>query len=156
VRRNRVQERGEIIYSFLRDRLNEPFTIKELMSALSLHDGSTTRAAIRRARDLAADDGLCFPVACWDNGLSYCVTDVPATVIDPSIHLGKIALGVGVRKDVHDDFIRSRMAKLTPVDRAMFHSLEKFEAAQREQRAAYADVLKAITEIRRSQRGDTA
>lgn len=154
--RSRVQERAEIIYSFLREHLNTPYTIDELLSALSLHDGSTTRAAIRAARDLAAEDGLCLPVACWENGRTYCVTDVGAAAIDPSIHLGKIALGVGVRKDVHDEFIRARMNKLTPADRAMFNSLEKFEAAQREQRAAYAEVLNAITAVRRSQREDGA
>lgn len=147
--RGRVDQRAETIYAFLKKNLNKPFVIGDLMKKTSLRDSSTTRAAIRKARDLAARDGLCFPVACWDNGNTYCVTDVPQAAIDPSIHLGKIAQGVGVRKDVHDDFIRARMNKLTPGERAMFHSLEHFEKAQRESREAYIGVLKAMSSMRR-------
>lgn len=149
--RHRTEDRAREIYAFLKANLNTVYKIKDLLDELGLYDGTTTRSAIRRARDMAADDGLCFPVACFDNGLTYCVTDDPGAVIDPSMHLAKIANGVGVRKDIHDDFIRSRMAKLAPVDRAMFNSLEKFEFAQREQRVAYAEVLKAITAVRRNQ-----
>lgn len=148
--RHRVSDRAMTIYMFLRENLNQPYTIGELMTATQLHDGQTTRAAIRMARGFAQDDGLCLPVACWDNGNTYCVTDVAATVIDPAIHLGKIAVGLGVRKDVHDEFIRARMAHLAPRDREMVKSLEHFEAAQREQRAAYGAVLKAITAVRRA------
>jgi hypothetical protein len=124
------------------------------MAATGLRDSATTRAAIKKARGLAEDDGLCFPVACWDNGNTYCVTDTATAVIDPAIHLGKIANGVGVRKDIHDDFIRSRMNHLTPAERAMFHSLEEYEASQRQNRQAYASLLKAVTGMRRESRKD--
>lgn len=147
--RSRVEERAQRIYTFLAAHLNTPYTIDALLRKTQLRDGSTTRAAIKRARELATEDGLCLPVACWDNGNTYCVTDVGAAAIDSTIHLGKIAQGVGVTKDVHDAFIRSRMSKMTSSERAMFNGMERLEAGQREQRAAYIELLKAMTAIRR-------
>lgn len=152
--RQRVAERAELIYGYLRENLNEPHSIHDLLGALSMQPTNTTRRAIRKARDLAESDGLCFPIACPANGNTYCVTDDPSAAVDPSLHLGSIALGVGVRKDVHDDFIRSRMAQLSPVERSMFHSIEKYEEAQRASRVAHQEVIKAMVGMRRAGRED--
>lgn len=148
--RSRVADRAGKIYDFLKANINTLYTFDDLCRALGLQDGSTTRAAIRRARGLAEEDDLCFPVACWDNGLTYCVTDDPNAVVDSSLHLGSIANGVGVRKDIHDAFIASRMAKLAPTDRAIVHSIDRFEAAHREQRKAYTEIIKMAREMRRA------
>lgn len=150
--RNRVKTRARAIYAHLRANLNTPFTIDELLVEVGYQDGATTRSAIRRARDLAQADGLCLPVACPANDNTYCVTDHPGAVVDPAIHLGNIALGVGARKDVHDEFIRSRLAQLSPTERAMITSLDKFDAAAREQREAHHEVMKAMVAMRREQR----
>lgn len=150
--RSRVEQRARRVYEHLKGNRNKPYRLPDLLAALNLQDSRTTRAAIRRAREYAAEDGLCFPVACPANGHTYCVTDDPSAVVDPSMHLGRIGLGIGVRKDVHDDFIRSRSAQLTPVERSMVHSLEKYEAAQRASREAYSDITKAMVAMRREQR----
>lgn len=152
--RTRVEDRADLIYAHLKAHLNKPFTIGALMAATGLTDSSTTRSAIKRARALAETDGLCFPVACYDNGNTYTVTDDPTAVVDPSLHLGKIAVGVGVRKDVHDRFIRSRMSHLSPIDRALINNVERYEAAQRDQREAYRALLKTVSEVRRVTKDD--
>lgn len=152
--RNRVEERARAIYDHLRADLNTLYTLHDLLAAVDLRESATTRTAIGKARELAAEDGLCLPVACPANGYTYCVTDDPGAVVDPSMHLGRISIGVGVRKDVHDDFIRSRMSKLSPADRSMFHSLEKYEEAQRATREAYNEITKAMVAVRRERRDE--
>lgn len=153
--RSRVDDRAQLIYDFLKANLNTVYKIGDLLGALDLNDGTTTRTAIRRARGLAVEDGLCFPVACPANGFTYCVTDNPSAALDPAIHLGGIGLGVGVRKDVHDEFIRSRMAELTPSERSLVLSIDHMDAAQRESRKAQREVLKAIVGFRRGLRDET-
>lgn len=152
--RTRVNDRAQLIYDFLKLNLNTVYKIGDLLTELDLNDSKTTRTAIRRARGLAEKDGLCFPVACPANGFTYCVTDNPAAVLDPSIHLGTIGVGVGVRKDVHDEFMRSRMAQLSPSERSLVLSMEHMDAAAREQRQAYGEVMKAIVGLRRGLRKD--
>ena len=153
--RSRVDDRARAIYEFLSSNLNKPYALGDLLAAIGHRDSCTTRSAIRKARTLAEEDGVCFPIACPANGNTYCVTDNPAAVVDPSIHLGSIALGVGVRKDVHDEFIRSRMAQLDPVDRAMVHSLDRMGAAQRETRDAHREMMKAMVAMRRGRRDES-
>jgi hypothetical protein len=150
--RNRVEERAVAIYTYLRDHLNEPHDKPTLLKAVELRDSHTTTAAIKRAWDLAEADGLFFPVACPANGMTYCVTNDPSVVLDPALHLGSIATGVGVREDIHARFMQSRMSKMKPAERAIVNSMDKFEAAQREMRSAYADVLKAFVGSRRERR----
>jgi hypothetical protein len=147
-----VDERAEQIYKFLHAHLNEPFRLSQLLKAVEQHPGHKTRAAIRRARGLAEADGLCFPVACPANGQTYCVTNDPKSVVDPAIHLGTIEVGVGIRKDMHDKFMQSRMNRLSPADRSMVNSMDKFEGAQRAMRSAYAEVLSAMVAMRRERR----
>lgn len=146
--RGRVDDRARRIYEFLKANLNRPFLIGDLLAAVDLHDSQTTRAAIRRARGFAADDGLCFPVACPANGKTYCVTDEPSVVVDPALHLGAIAIGVGVRKDVHDEFMRERMSKLSPAERALVHVLEKWGATERAHRQVQGEFLTAMVAMR--------
>ena len=152
--RDRVEERAQMIYVYLKARLNQPLTIGQLLQGTGLRDSATTRSGIRRARDHAERDGLCFPVACPANGFSYTVTDDPSAAFDPSLHLGRLAQGIGVRKDVHDDFIRARMSKLTQSERAMFHATEKYEQAQRASREAYQEITKALVGLRRESRSE--
>lgn len=147
--RNRVEGRAQAIFDFLQENLNVPFTIDQLMAETGLQDSATTRAAIRRARGIAEDAGLCFPVACHANGNTYCVTDDPSAVLDPAIHLGAIAQGVGTRKDVHDSFMQKRMAQMSPADRQIFNHLESLDAAARQQREAHRSLLKTLMAVRK-------
>lgn len=147
--RNRVNDRAHTIFLFLQENLNKPYTFGDLMQATRLQDGATTRAAIRKARDLAEDAGLCFPVACAANGNTYCVTDDPSAVLDPAIHLGSIAEGVGARKDVHDSFMQSRMAQMSPAERRVANQLAELDEAARQQRRAHQGLLKTLVAMRR-------
>lgn len=154
--RNRVNDRAHTIFMFLEENLNKPYTIGDLLAATGLQDGATTRAAIRKARALAEDAGLCMPVACPANGHTYCVTDDPQAVLDPAIHLGAIATGVEVTKEVHDSFMQSRMSQLTPAERKLLHALGEMGETDRAQRRARQSVLQATIAIRREARKEAS
>lgn len=154
--RTRVTDRAHTIFTFLEENLNKPYTITELLEAVGLQDGATTRAAIRQARHLAEDAGLCLPVACPANGHTYCVTDDPRAALDPAIHLGSIATGVGVAKDVHESFMQSRMGRLTPAERKLAHALAEADAAAKAQRRTHQAVLQSVVAMRRESRKEVA
>lgn len=154
--RNRIAERSEAIYAFLLERINEKFTIGDLIAELGLQDSRTTRKAIRRAADLAENDGMFLPIACPANGFTYCVTDDPENVVDPTIHLSSIANGVEMRKDSHADFLSSNSHELDPLTRELMKGMSEMEEASRKSRDAYAAMTRTMVAMRREARKEGA
>ena len=113
--RNRVDNRAHLIYDFLAEHMGEGYTMPELCIELDIHDGSTTRAAIRRARDLATEAGYHFPPAIAANGFQYKVTTLAADALDPALQMSRIERGVRVRKEDGYEFIR-RERRTMPAD----------------------------------------
>lgn len=110
--RNRVDNRAHLIYNHLVLHIGESFTMPSLCKALRIKDGSTTRAAVNRARDLATEAGYHFPPAVPANGFRYMVTDLPAEALDPSLHMARIESGVRKRKEDGIEFMRRERNKL--------------------------------------------
>jgi hypothetical protein len=113
--RNRVENRAQMIYTHLMLHRNETFTMPQLCKALGIHDSSTTRTAIRRARDLATEAGYHFPPAVAANGHTYTVTELPERALDPSLHMARIETGIRERKENGIEFMRRERSKL-PAD----------------------------------------
>ena len=154
--RNRVDNRAHLIYDFLAEHMGEGYTMPELCIELDIHDGSTTRAAIRRARDLATEAGYHFPPAIAANGFQYKVTTLAADALDPALQMSRIETGVRKRKEDGLEFIR-RERRTMPADmRPMAELLltvhdETVKALSAIQRGA-DDFVVAIMTARRDQR----
>ena len=112
--RDRVQNRAELIHNFLAANINTGYTKPELLAELNLQAGSTTEAAIRRARGMAAEAGLHFPPAVPANGNRYMVTGLAENALDPTVHMGRIETGVRRRKESGVEFMRRERANLPP------------------------------------------
>jgi hypothetical protein len=108
-----VEQRAGAIYDWLvhPSRFGHGFTLDELLAGTGLANGSKTTAAIRRARDLAAADGLHFPPTMPPH-FRYLVTDDPAEARRPRLRMHAIARGVERRADVGTDFMLARLAQL--------------------------------------------
>jgi hypothetical protein len=113
--RGRVENRARKIYDFLVLNLNEGFTIGELCKRCDITDGTTTRSAIRRARDLATEAGYHFPPAIAANEFTYRVTNLAEHALDPSNQMSRIERGVRLRKEDGIEFMR-RERKSLPSD----------------------------------------
>jgi hypothetical protein len=158
--RNRVAERAEQIYSYLKADLNRPHLIGDILHKLKIKDGATTRAAIKRARELATADGLHFPTACPANNFSYTVTNDPSAAFDPVLHLARLAQGVQATKKVGVDFMDEHVREMQPSDRAMakgYLAFEKtIEDAVSTVQAAAAELTKATVSARREMRSESS
>lgn len=150
--RNRVGVRAQRIYEYLRDRQGQALRKAELLAVLELTDSKTTRSAIQRARELAEADGLYLTVPVYDNGYTMAVTDDASAAVDPAMFLARVGQGVEVPKHIADEFMRSRMEKLSPTDRAYLHLQDKIDAALSGAQAARDEIVRAQIELRREQR----
>jgi hypothetical protein len=154
--RNRVENRAQMIYAHLMLHRNQRFTMPQLCKALGIHDGSTTRTAIRRARGLATEAGYHFPPAVPANGCTYTVTDLPEKALDPSLHMARIETGVRARKENGIEFMRRERNKLPADLRPVVDMHLTIHDAAREalgtiQRAA-DDMVVNLVKARREQR----
>lgn len=154
--RDRVENRAQMIYAHLMLHRNQPYTMPQLCKALGINGGSTTRAAIRRARDLATEAGYHFPPAVPANGQTYTVTDLAEKALDPSLHMARIETGVRERKENGIEFMRRERTKL-PADlrpvvdmHLIIHDAAR-EALGTIQRAA-DDMVVNLVKARREQR----
>lgn len=152
--RNRVSERAELIYLFLSNRRNEVWRKSDVLNELGLQDSKTTRRAIGRARELAADDGLYLTIPDYDNGYTMGLTDDPSAAVDNALWLARVANGVTVPKHIADDFMRERMNKLAGSERAYIHLADKALEATRSIQAASDELVKALMKERRESRRD--
>jgi len=151
--RNRVENRAQRIFVFLRDGFPEQYTIDELCQALDINDGATTRTAITRARDLATAQGLHFPPAVPANGFTYKVTKLPGDALDPALHMARIEAGIRARKEDGVEYMRRRLRdvspELRPVARAFVNIERKTERALAELRREADDMIVEMVKLRR-------
>lgn len=110
--RNRVEIRAKLIFDYLKMHRGRGYTIGELCRVLGIQDGSTTRAAIRRARDLATDAGLHFPPAVSGTAFKYMVTRKPGDAIKPMVQMARIEAGVRARRLDGETFVRARLDEI--------------------------------------------
>jgi len=150
--RNRVGERAELIYLFLSNRVNEVWRKSELLAELELQDSKTTRRAIARARELAADDNLYLTIPDYDNGYTMGLTDDPSSAVDNALWLARVANGVNVPKHIADDFMRERMSKLSGTERAYIRLNDKTIELTRSVQAAADELVKEMIQERRESR----
>jgi len=154
--RRRVENRAQMIYAHLLLHRNQPFTMPQLCKALGFQDGSTTRSAVRRARDLATEAGYHFPPSVAANRHTYTVTDLPEKALDPSLHMARIETGVRKRKENGIEFMRRERNKLPADLRPVVDMHLTVHDAAREalgtiQRAA-DDMVVNLVKARREQR----
>jgi hypothetical protein len=152
--RNRVAERGEQIYAYLKTRQGKSYRRHELLRELRIEDGSTTEAAFRHARDLAEADGLLFPVPCPQNGFTYTVTADPTAALDPALFLARTEQGVRVTTEIHEDFMRSRFRAMDAATRRAAKAWLDFEDVMRKAQEGAAALTKAMVAMRRDGRDD--
>lgn len=150
--RDRVGARAQLIYEHLRTRPGQALRKPDLLAALDLNDSATTRRAIQRARELAEADGLYLTVPVYDNGYTMAVTDDPSAAVDPAMWLARTEHGVGVPRHIADDFMKSRMGKLSASERAYVHLQDQVnELVAATQQSAQA-LAKALMDERRESR----
>lgn len=146
--RNRIENRAQRIFDFLRGHLGDGFTIGELCRALKITDGPTTRNAIGRARDLATIEGLHFPPAVPHGGFKYMVTDRPGDALDPALHMARIESGVAARKDDGLNFMEGKLREMDPADRPVASVLLRMEKRKRKAVAEFEhSMTEAIAEL---------
>lgn len=151
---NKIDLRARRIYDYLRERLNEPVRKQELLDELGLQSSKTTRVAIGRARDLAAADDLYLTIPVEANGFTMAVTDDVSAAVDPALWLSRVEHGVAVPRHIADDFMRSRMENLTPIDRAYVHMQDRINASVGSIQEAASELVKAQMEFRRELRAE--
>lgn len=151
-----LDDRAVVIYAFLRNHLGERYTLEKLCQKLGLRPGTRTRAAIRRARDLATADGLHFPPAVPANGCTYVVTELAEDAIDPALHMSRIEAGARKRADNGFEFMRKEEKTLP---REWRPSIKGYIALRDEQRRSQAaqqrildDMVVEIAQARREAR----
>lgn len=160
--RNRVENRAHLIYEFLSLHMGEGFTLPQLCEELDIEPGSTTRTAIRRARDLATEVGLHFPPAVPQNGSTYRVTNLAADAFDPTLQMGRVRRGVEDREAVGVEFMRQERNKLDPADRPLVDSyIEVYDTTAKALasiRKSFDDTVMYLVSVRRKARDleDTA
>ena len=154
--RNRVENRAHLIFEFLASHMGEKFTLPELCEELSIEPGSTTRTAIRRARDLATEAGLHFPPAVPQNGMRYMVTNLAADALDPTLQMGRIRSGVANRENTGVEFMKRERAKLPPDLRPIVTSYielkDVIDKTQAQIQRSFDDAVLAFVKARREQR----
>lgn len=154
--RNRVDNRAHLIYDFLALHLGDGFTMPDLCAELGITDGSTTRAAIRRARDLATEAGLHFPPAIAANDFTYRVTRLAEDALDPALQMARIERGVRLRKEDGYEFIRrerrSMPAEMRPVADLLLTVHDQTKVALAAIQKAMDDYVVSIIGGRKDQR----
>lgn len=154
--RERVQNRAELIFNFLAENINKGYTKPELLAELHLQAGSTTDAAIKRAREMAAEAGLHLPPAVPANEFRYMVTGLAENALDPTVHMGRIETGVRRRKESGIEFMRRERANLPPDLRPIVDMYITVEDATTSAlstiRKAGDDMVVAIAKARSEQR----
>lgn len=153
-----LDQRAQVIYDYLKLHQGERFTMAQLCKKLGLQPSGKTQAAIRRARDMATDDGLHFPPAVPANKFTYTVTSLPGDALDPTLHMGRIRAGVQAREDVGYDFMSAHEKEvpreLRPIVKsalAIRHSTRQALAATQR---AFDDMVVELVKIRRDDRND--
>lgn len=149
----RVEDRARQIYAYLTTPMNTPHRLADMCADLGIDPNATTRRAIRKAAEYAAEDGLCLPCAePREGGPVYVVTDEAAAALDSTFWLAKIAVGVGVISDKQADWMQStRLRGMSEADRAMFEAMEAMREQDRAHNASKAATLKALTAVRKAQ-----
>ena len=154
--RDRVQNRAERIYGFLLANMGTGYTKADLCKELEIGPGSTTEAAIKRARDMATEAGYHFPPAVPAQGFKYMVTDLAADAIDPTIHMSRIEAGVRARKETGMEFLRRERRNLAPDERPIADMMLAFYDQTRTTMAAFQksadDFVAQSVKTRREQR----
>jgi len=155
--RDRVGERARLIFAFLDENRGVGFTLPQLCQRLQFGPGATTRAALRKARDIATEKGLHFPPAVPANRQRYMITALPADAFDPTLHMGRIATGVRNREQVGIDFIkrekRALPSDLKPLAEFYLKTQEVRQRAAAELEKAADDMVMDLVKLRRGQRG---
>lgn len=154
--RDRIENRGHAIYEFLTLNLGEGYTLADLCQELGFEPGSTTSAAMRRARDLAAEAGYHLPPAIAENGYEYRVTKLAQDALAPTLQMARVERGVRLRKESGIEFMRRERAGLPPDLRPVVDMhLSVHDAAVKALgtiQAAADDMVVALIEARRADR----
>lgn len=149
---NRVANRAQRIYDYLKQRQGEAFRKADVLNALDLNDSKTTRTAIKRARELAQADGLYMAIPVYENGYTTCVTDDPRAAMDAALWLVGVENGVRVPRHIADEFVKARMSKLSPSERAYVHLTDKLNDLVKGTQDAAQEVVNALVKERREAR----
>lgn len=152
---SKVEVRGQRIYAYLKEQPNTPHRKHEVLDALDLQDSHTTRRAIQRARELAEADDMYLTIPVFENGYTLAVTDDASAAVDPALWLARVEHGVRVPREIADDFMRSRMRDLAPIDRAYVRWQDKVRQATESITEGLDELVKANMEMRREQRRDS-
>ena len=147
-----VTERGGEIYTYLAAHQGQRFTLGQLCSAVNLHPGAKTTAAIRHARDLATQNGLHFPPAVPQNGYTYTVTSEPLDALEPAAQMDRIATGVTARANVGWDFAGRRGTDLPEHVRAVVSAREAVRRTAAESLRAIDDIAVSLARSLKSDR----
>lgn len=156
--RNRVDNRAELIYNHLALHMGKGFTMPALCRAVGITDSATTRAAIRRARDLATEAGYHFPPAIAANGFEYRVTNLAEDALDPTLQMSRIETGVRKRKETGIEFMRRERkglpSELRPIVDMHLTIFDATVKALGTIQAAADDMVIELVKARKRQRKD--
>jgi hypothetical protein len=153
---NGVEARGQRIFEFLSQRLDQGFTLEEICGELQIHPGDKTRRAMRHARRIATEQGLHLPPATPGGGFRYWVTASPGLAVDGTLQMAAVEAGVRRRKEIGVEFIEATRRDADPADRPIINALLSAETRIRDavaqMDAVRDDVVKALIASRREQR----
>lgn len=153
-----VDQRAQDFYRFLLRHQGQKFTLAELLGRTGYQPGAKSTAAIRRARDLATENGLHFPPAVPQNGYTYSITEEPEWAYEPAMQMDRIAAGVQRRADVGFDFIERHQGEIPPDMRPAVMGIVRVRQEVQRSAAAlrrvYEDMLADTAKARRQARRD--
>lgn len=151
-------EKAEIVYSYLRANLNQPFTRVRLEKSLRWDRSYDITVALKHARDMAESDGLFLPVAVPANGFTYMVTDSADAVFDSELHLNRAYSGTKQLADRHAEYVKAHVETVNPADRPVvtaLHNLQsQVQAAQESVQSAADDLVLAVIGARKERRDE--
>jgi len=147
-----VDDRAEQIYAFLAMNQGQRFTLGQLCEQLGIMPGAKTTTAIRRARDLAAADGLHFPPAVPQNQHTYTVTGDAIDAIAPAVQMSRIAQGVERRAEVGYEFAEAGADELPPLLRIAVVARQETARETARYKLAMDNLVSDVAEAMRRER----
>ena len=157
-----LDDRAEIIANFWRDHPEE-HTWRVTLKAVGMRDSAKSRAARKRACEIAVMRGDCIAYACYANhdtwqyvkgGTKHHRGDPVTPLVDPMLHASVTASGVKAReRTFHDHMNKERMRGLDADDRELVQIQIDFEKNQREAQELHARQTRQLIKMRNQQRG---
>lgn len=155
-----LDDRGEIIAAWWREHPGEHTWIATL-AAVNMRDSNKSRAARKRACEIAIFNGDCIQYATYANFNTWQYVkgstktqrgDAVTPLVDPMLHSSVTASGVKAKeRTFHDHMSKERMRGLNSDERELVQLQIDYEEHKRQEEERHAREMKLIIRMRNSQ-----